>query len=552
MLLDPSLHRSLRLKQIPRQLASCLFNLFLSPWLACCCLLILSVAPAQSSQYVINGGFENGLKGWHTTGDVHLEAGNPLDGKASIIIGPGAGTLTQRMETGCGNDFTVSATIQSALTNGWVFAVRFLDAAGREVMRVDSVTDMERSKEDPLKFSHYMKTHPLTRWVELVVSKTSSEGQLLVDDVGLEMEDENAANVRPNCDLSEAMQPFWLGKKIYNEAVLMLSQGGKAASGQLLFQPSRIISVRDYSLGTNYEEGVDYKVNGRTLVCTPSSRITQVKAEDLAKGELNWNNLGGKQVMVVYEHEDTWHHPRPAYLGDQLPNTIKKLEAHAPLRVVAYGDSITHGIGESRLSHIPPFLPPWPELFVNRLKDLYQDEQIQLYNSAQSGADSRWGKKYAARMVASLNPDLVLIAFGQNDFWNVSADSFSNNIAEIVKTVRSQKPDTEFLLISTARFDPAYTSKAQYWNVVGEYAGKLKAMAGPGVQFVDVTGISEWVYAAKKPKDCLNDPLHPNDYFARWYAQSVVAALDPVSGRTLSSRSDSRNEQDQGRLAHNN
>jgi len=81
------------------------------------------------------------------------------------------------------------------------------------------------------------------------------------------------------------------------------------------------------------------------------------------------------------------------------------------------------------------------------------------------------------------------------------------------------------------RFDPAYTSKTQYWNVVGEYAAKLKAMTGPGVQFVDMTAISEAIYAAKKPKDCLNDPLHPHDYLARWYAQSLVAALDPASGR---------------------
>ncbi len=81
------------------------------------------------------------------------------------------------------------------------------------------------------------------------------------------------------------------------------------------------------------------------------------------------------------------------------------------------------------------------------------------------------------------------------------------------------------------RFDPAYTANAEYWKLVGEYAAKLKAMAGPGVQFVDMTAISEAVYAAKKPKDCLNDPLHPNDFLARWYAQSLVAALDPVSGQ---------------------
>jgi hypothetical protein len=41
-----------------------------------------------------------------------------------------------------------------------------------------------------------------------------------------------------------------------------------------------------------------------------------------------------------------------------------------------------------------------------------------------------------------------------------------------------------------------------------------------------MTALSEALYAAKKPKDCLSDPLHPNDFLARWYAQCLVAALD--------------------------
>jgi lysophospholipase L1-like esterase len=299
-----------------------------------------------------------------------------------------------------------------------------------------------------------------------------------------------------------------------------------------MFHPTRIISVQDYGLVTNYQEAVDYKVQGRTLICAASSRMTQVRAEELPRDELQWNDISGKQVMVTYEHEDAWNHPPPQFVGDSLPHTLQKLKAHAPVKVVAYGDSITHGVGESRLSRVRPYLPPWPELFVHRLKTIYQDEKIELYNSAQSGADTRWGKKYAERMVSSLNPDLVIIAFGQNDFWNVSASRFAENISEILKTVRDRNPNAEFLLVSTLRFDPVYTSKAQYWDVVGDYAARLKTMVGPGVQFVDMTAISESVYADKKPKDCLNDPLHPNDYFARWYAQSLAAALDPASGST--------------------
>jgi lysophospholipase L1-like esterase len=407
--------------------------------------------------------------------------------------------------------------------------LRFLDKDSREVMKVDSLSDIEADKNDPRKFNHYMKAHPLTKWIEIVISKDSSAGSVLVDQVGLEMSDENAAHLQASCDFDQAMQPFWLGKRVYNEAVLMLSHEGNPAVGQLMFQPSRIISVQDYGLATNYTEGVDYTVNGRTIVCTKSTRMTSVRDEDLIKGELKWNTFGGKQIMVTYEHEDAWNHPRPVFLGGQLPNTMRKLSAHVPLTIVAYGDSITHGVGASRLSHIPPFAPPWPELFAHCLKSIYHDEHIQFYNSAQSGATSKWAKEYAGRMVASLDPDLVLIAFGQNDFWSISANSFASNIADTLNAIRDKKPDCEFLLISTLRFDPAYTTNSHYWNVVGEYATKLKGMTAIGVQFVDLTSMSELVYAAKKPSDCLNDPLHPNDYFARWYAQCVAEAFNPSS-----------------------
>jgi lysophospholipase L1-like esterase len=400
-------------------------------------------------------------------------------------------------------------------------------------MRVDSLHGMERDKKDPRKFEHYMQPHPLTKWIEIAISKDSPDGSVIVDRVGVDMPDENAAGFKATCDLDQALQPFWLGKTVYNEAVLMFSPDDTPAKGRLLYQPTRIISVQDYGLTTNYPPGTDYTVEGRTLIRSTPSRLPQVQAANLLKSEFAWNVFGGKQVMVTYEHDDAWNHPYPSYVGNGLPHAMDKLKAHEPLTIVAYGDSITHGYGESRLSHIPPFLPPWPELLVRRLETIYQDQHIQLYNSSQSGATSKWGKDFAGRMVASLNPDLVLIAFGQNDFWSVSPNSFATNIADIIQTVRGKNPNAEFILVSTLRYDPAYTTNAEYWNRVGDYAHKLKAMTGPGVQLVDMTAISQWVYAAKKPMDCLNDPLHPNDYFARWYAQSVVAALDPNSGRAM-------------------
>jgi lysophospholipase L1-like esterase len=420
------------------------------------------------------------------------------------------------------------ATVRSEHTNGWLLTLNFLDKDGAEIMKVDSASDIKVNGMHPQKIEHYMQPHPLTKWVQIVISKDSSEGTVQVDHVSVDMPDENAAGLASACDLDQAMQPLWMGTTVHDEAVLMLSQDGKPACGRLLFHPTRIISVRDYGLTTNYFETTDYSVHGRTLTCTASSTMPQVRDNDLQTGEYKWNVIGGKQVMVTYEHDDMWKHSLPKFAGGGLPNTIKKLQKREPLTIVAYGDSITHGYGESRLSHIRPFLPPWPELFVHRLAKIYQDKDIQFYNSSQSGATSQWARDYAQRMVVSLHPDLVLIAFGQNDFWSISANSFGANITDIMQTVREQNPKAEFLLISPLRFDPAYTTNSLYWNAVGEYAKKLRTMTGSGVQFVDMTAISEWVYAAKKPKDCMNDPLHPNDYFARWYAQCVAAAL--VSG----------------------
>lgn len=497
---------------------------------ACLALTQQGAAAADPATNLLNAGFEDGLKGWQALGDVTLETAAPLAGKVSVRIGPGAGSVTQRVRVGNGDHLQVSVGVKSEPPNTARLIVRYFDNRGRELMRLDSAADVASiDKAKPGTLGFYMKEHPLTADVEVIISKTNAGGYVLANQVEFVAAHENAPELKPACDLGQYMQPFWQGTTIYNETVLMFSENGRPATGRLMFKPSRILSVRNFGLTTIYAEGMDYTLEGRTLVCTPSSRMIRVKDADLAKGELSWNELSGKPVVVTYEHDDTWTGPAPGFLGDRLPNTMRKLRAHAPLRIVAYGDSITHGVGVSRLLHVSPYMPPYPELFVARLKHLYHDNDIQLFNSAQSGATSDWGARMAGRMVASLNPDLVTIAFGQNDFWGTSADTFAGNVSNIIRTVRVKNPAAEFLLISPLRFDPAYTAKAEYGKAVSDYAARLAAMTGPGVQFVNMTAISEAVYAAKKPKDCLNDPLHPNDFLARWYAQSLAAALDPAA-----------------------
>ncbi len=487
----------------------------------------VAFAAEETKTVSVNGDFEQGLAGWKISGDVSIERIKPLEGHASARIGPGAGSITQRIEVGSDNHIMISALIDSVPTGTASLKLRFLDKNGIELMALDSNEDMKPGKERG-EISDYLKPHPLTSSVEIVISKDDAASYVLVDQVRLDVYQENDRSPRDTQDLAEIMKPLWKGNTVSNEAVLMLSGDGKPASGTLMFQPTRILSVTDYAGSVHYSEGMDFTFQGRTLICTPTSRMTQLKSADLLKGDLKWNVVGGKQVLVTYQHSDSWAGPVQGDVGEYLPKTIEKLSAHFPLKIVAFGDSITFGLGSSRLLKIPPFQAPWIQLFTDELTQIYHDPNITLYNSSQSGADSTWARTMAQRMVASLDPDLVLIAFGQNDFWSVSPDVFAANISSIIQSVRSKNPNAEFLLVSTMRFDPAYSSNGTYWDTVAQYDLRLKKMTGVGVQLIDMTNISGAVFAAKSPKDCLNDPLHPNDYLSRWYAQSAVAALSLV------------------------
>src|SRR6185437_5109494 len=98
----------------------------------------------------------------------------------------------------------------------------------------------------------------------------------------------------------------------------------------------------------------------------------------------------------------------------------------------------------------------------------------------------------------------------------------------IIKKVRAANPETEFLLLSNLKFDPDYVldsdkNKAFYQGNLLGYANVLKQMETAGIINLDMTTLSGIIYSRKKAKDCLANPLHPNDYMARWYAQGMAA-----------------------------
>jgi hypothetical protein len=117
-----------------------------------------------------------------------------------------------------------------------------------------------------------------------------------------------------------------------------------------------------------------------------------------------------------------------------------------------------------------------------------------------------------------------------NDFWRMAPPEFGEYIRTIIHKVRAVNPAAEFLLLSNMQFDPSYIlpsdkNKPFYETNMAGYNSVLRQLEGEGIANLDMTTLSGWLYQHKRAKDCLVNPLHPNDWMARWYGQGMVAML---------------------------
>src|ERR1700757_1249461 len=201
---------------------------------------VLGETPSVTSRELLrNGGFEAGLSGWQRVGAVTLESNSPVSGKGSVRIGPGRGSVSQRIWIGPENHMTLSALLRSSTGAGETLTVRFLDKDGNELMRI-SRADM---KEKDGRLSDYFKPHPLTASIEVEISNEAATSNVIADDVGLTLWEDDRAPLTGTQSMDQLMKPFWRGNTVFGEAVLMQGAGEAPAMGTLMFEPTRIESV---------------------------------------------------------------------------------------------------------------------------------------------------------------------------------------------------------------------------------------------------------------------------------------------------------------------
>ena len=388
---------------------------------------------------------------------------------------------------------------------------------------------------------------------------------------------------------AETVTPFWFNVSgdetvVYNEIVVPILYGGRTlASGYLAYEPTEIISVRDYTLGREYGKD-EYTVSGRRITVTvdddaeigegmPYIRDEWLDAKNIpdefmdnvspdpamyndgggtnrgkhvvAEGSLTRTNL--LHVTYAFDHteQDLGFEPQ-AYTPERFSRLTAKLEAGEPVRMLVLGDSICVGASASSFAGFEPNLPTFFDLIADELAARYYDgdrEMIELVNVSVGGEASDYGVSVAEGGETDLADfDFVIIGFGMNDgTLGVTKDVFTSNTERMIDGIREHSPDADFAVLGCFTPNPRsifFGIQSQYIEPVTALCDKKNTSAS-GCTYVGMYDLSSAILQNKQRASSTQDTRyryidisanytnHPNDFMVRLYAGSVLSAFLP-------------------------
>lgn len=334
----------------------------------------------------------------------------------------------------------------------------------------------------------------------------------------------------------QLMAPVWESHIIYDESVTMVKSSG-TIQAPLLFTPGKILSVTSADKTKEYRQGIDWVCQNGKLCLTEHSSAFFFEEEDLIfdapKPGKSFPTKDGKhslfseghffhdrQLSVTYEKTGEPVDYRPAFVGENLPRTMEKLQNREDVKVVLYGDSISEGANCSGNAVTSPFLPTWGSLVAEALRRHYKTK-VQLINTAKGGTDSRWALENVQQRVADHDPDLAIIAFGMND--GIEAPEFVANIQAVKESILKACPHTEFILCATTLPNPILRGFNAHQN---DFREALEALKEPGTMIADFNTMQKFLLKKKRFIDLTgNNVNHPNDFLIRCHAQLLSALL---------------------------
>lgn len=471
----------------------------------------------KKKTWLLNESFNDGLKHWETCGSVRRFVHD--NGKFCVELGPNGGSLSQEHRVdGLEVVWLGTSLLSESSGQGIDLKLECLDGNGKVILARTSKQRIEKSA------GIYLRTHAFTKRIRITVS-VSDKCKATITSVLLTKDGNGQATHPMMLPLERLMQPLWKSNSVFSEAVLLVAKAGSPAQGHLARVPSQVISVTDSTTNATFVLGRDFKITSNRIEAMPHSRIPMMSQSEFATGRFPWTRTDGRHILVTYRTNMPWRGPVPRAQGSNLSGTGARIAKKQPMKIIAFGDSITQGVNVSGFLNQAPYIPDWPTLAAMQLRAMYKTQDITLTNVSLGGQTSMWAKDNVGDVVLPLKPNVVIIAFGMNDFWTIEPDLFEKNIGATISTIRTSAPSTEIILVSPMWFDPNYTDDETYVQRFQAYGARLRSLTASGIALIDMSSMSKQLYALKHFQDFTTDPMHPNDYFSRWHAQCLVKTI---------------------------
>ncbi len=362
--------------------------------------------------------------------------------------------------------------------------------------------------------------------------------------------------------------PVWQGDTVYHDGVLFY-KGRKRA--RMLFPIDEIISVRSFDLKTEYAEGKDFIIeNGEFVLtddtsipvwdiepftATPHRHIFPVKNSPLFLTETCGIMMRKMTICVSYRHSKTFADGYSGFgidsLRQKLPSVFSKLDNGETLNILLYGDSnftswgCSGGYADDRFFDatdtgsfyacgvsVPPYSPPWFDMFLSVIRKMYPNATINMDNISMGGKDSKWAAEHlSARLkLSSHKPDVVLYGYGVNDACGgMSVEDYKKHTMENIEILRRDEngaEDAAFILVAPHtcnNFAECYPIERfiSYENALDEICNQTENCAL--IRFLSLTSD---MAKCKEPLDRLENNInHCMDMGGRIYAQALIEAF---------------------------
>ncbi len=173
-------------------------------------------------------------------------------------------------------------------------------------------------------------------------------------------------------------------------------------------------------------------------------------------------------------------------------------------KLMAYGDSITHGYDALRSSN----------RYVAKLADMLDAEE---FNKAIGG--ERFFPELA-KLRDSFTPDYITVAYGTNDWNGIEQETFKNKCKDFYKNISQMYPQSKIFAIT-----PIWRKDMNEYRTFGRFDEVEKNIKNAVKDIENITVISGFDFVPKDEKYYADLRLHPNDDGFAHYAENLYREM---------------------------